>query len=108
MKDRARVGLGSRTGRNRADDRTREHRPLTGLKRSPKRYGLVLASGFDDANMDNGTGWTMRDTEKTGAGLLTRRGCLCSRGGAAGAAILPGTPANAADWPTRQVTVIVP
>jgi tripartite-type tricarboxylate transporter receptor subunit TctC len=50
----------------------------------------------------------MRNTEKTGAGRLTRRGCLCSLGAAAVAAILPGKPANAADWPTRQVTVIVP
>lgn len=50
----------------------------------------------------------MRATDKIGAGLLTRRGCLCSVGGAAVAAILPGTPANAADWPTRHVTVIVP
>jgi hypothetical protein len=56
MKDKARVGFASATGCNRADDETREFRPLTGLKCSPKRHGLVLASGFDDANMDNEKG----------------------------------------------------
>jgi tripartite-type tricarboxylate transporter receptor subunit TctC len=51
----------------------------------------------------------MTDTKKNaGSGLLSRRDCFRALGGAVAASILPGTRAYAADWPTRQVNVIVP
>ncbi len=51
----------------------------------------------------------MTDTkENAGSGPLSRRDCFRAFGGAVAASILPGTPAYAADWPSRQVNVIVP
>lgn len=46
--------------------------------------------------------------EKEGSGLLSRRDVFGALGGAVAASILPGTRAYAADWPRRQVNVIVP
>jgi tripartite-type tricarboxylate transporter receptor subunit TctC len=62
---------------------------------------------FSTVNAERGPNMT-GTKEDAGSRLLSRRDCFCAFGAAVAASVLPGTRAYAADWPARQVNVIVP